>query len=155
MKRKELVTVKITGKKGKRTTNPEKAKKVPAPQKKAKVLLLSHTKAEAKANPSLFVVILRYLVPLEQIDAIMKQHAAYLQKHYDKGEFLVSGRQVPRTGGIILARAKNRNAIEKAVKQDPFIKRKMASADIIEFTASRSGKGMEGWLKASLSTAIK
>ena len=103
-------------------------------------------KAEAK-HPSLFVIILRYLVSLEEIDAVMKQHMAYLHKHYDKGDFLVSGRQVPRTGGVILARAKNRTALEKTIKQDPFVKGKLASADIIEFIASQSGKGLQGWLR--------
>ena len=75
----------------------------------------------------------------------MKRHMAYLDKHYDNGNFLISGRQVPRTGGIIIARARNRNAIEKIVKQDPFLKRKRASADIIEFIVSQSRKELEGW----------
>ena len=77
----------------------------------------------------------------------MKQHMAYLDKYYVKGDFLVSGRQVPRTGGIILARGKDRNAVEKTIRQDPFVKRKLASADIIEFSPSQSGKGLEEWLK--------
>ncbi|MES1159508.1 MAG: YciI family protein [Bacteroidota bacterium] len=58
------------------------------------------------------------------------------------GDFLVAGRRVPRTGGIILARAKDRDTLEKITKQDPFIKHKLASADIIEFTASKTGIGL-------------
>jgi uncharacterized protein YciI/cell division septum initiation protein DivIVA len=100
-----------------------------------------------EARPSLFIIILRYLVSLEKIDAVMKEHMSYLDQHYKSRDFLVSGRQVPRTGGIILACGKNRAAVEKSVKQDPFVKRKLASADIIEFKASQIGKGLEGWLK--------
>ena len=95
---------------------------------------------EAKAHPSLFIVSLRYLVPLERIDAAMKDHVAFLDKHFAKKEFLVAGRLVPRTGGIILARAKNREAVEKIMKQDPFVKRKLASVDIVEFVASKMDK---------------
>ncbi len=103
-------------------------------------------KLEAGRRPSLFVVILRYLVPLEEIDAAMKQHILYLDKHFAARDFLVSGRQVPRAGGIILARGKNRAAVEKIIKQDPFLKRGLASADIIEFSISQAGKELRAWL---------
>ena len=79
----------------------------------------------------------------------MKQHVGYLNKHFDKGDFLASGRQVPRTGGIILARARDRGALEKTIKQDPFVKGKLASVDIIEFTANKVGKGLQRWLNAT------
>src|SRR5882762_8022118 len=48
MKRKQLVTSRITGKKTKETRNPGKSKKVSAPQKKAKVLQPRQTKAGEK-----------------------------------------------------------------------------------------------------------
>lgn len=93
---------------------------------------------EAKAHPSLFIVSLRYLVPLERIDAALKDHGAFLDKHFAQKEFLVAGRMVPRTGGIILVRAKDREAVEKIMKQDPFVKRRLASVDIVEFVASKT-----------------
>ena len=102
---------------------------------------------EAKGRPSLFVVSLRYLVSLEKIDNAMDEHLAFLDKHYRSGAFLVSGRQVPRTGGIIIARGRNRDAIERLMKQDPFVKKKYASIDIVEFSASRSVEALGRWLK--------
>jgi uncharacterized protein YciI len=98
--------------------------------------------AEAKSHPSLFVISLRYLVPLEQIDAEMPRHAAFLDKYYKSGHILVSGRQVPRTGGVIIARARDRGAAERMIEQDPFVRKKLASADIVEFSASRVGEGL-------------
>jgi len=95
---------------------------------------------------SLFVILLTYQASLDKIDAAMKQHMAYLTKHYDNGSFLVSGRQIPRTGGVILARASNKAAVEKTVNQDPFIKRKLATADIIEFNPSQMARGLRKWL---------
>jgi uncharacterized protein YciI len=100
-------------------------------------------KAKAEQHPSLFVVSLRYLVPLEEIDAAMPRHMKFLNKYYEQGNFLVSGRQVPRTGGTIITRGKNRAAVERIMKSDPFVKGKMASMDIIEFSASRVGKGLK------------
>jgi uncharacterized protein YciI len=97
--------------------------------------------ARKQTHPSLFVILLRYLVPLDEIDREMPHHISFLEKYYKKGNFIVSGRQVPRTGGIILAKGKNRNAVEQIMKQDPFVKKKLASVDIIEFSASQTGKG--------------
>ena len=51
----------------------------------------------------MFVIELTYKAPLAKIDAHMAAHVAFLKKYYAAGNFLVSGRQVPRIGGIILA----------------------------------------------------
>jgi uncharacterized protein YciI len=78
----------------------------------------------------------------------MTQHVAWLNKHYEKGNFLLSGRQIPRTGGIIITRGKDRNAVAQIVKEDPFVKKKLARADIIEFSASQAARELRGWLKS-------
>jgi uncharacterized protein YciI len=131
--RKEAVAKKMEAERKRKEAEARKAaKKAEAEKRRAE--------KEAKAHPSLFIVSLRYLVPLERIDAAMKDHVAFLDKHFAKKEFLVAGRLVPRTGGIILARAKDREAVEKIMKQDPFVKRKLASVDIVEFVASKMDK---------------
>ena len=104
---------------------------------------------KAEKHLSLFVISLRYLAPLEKINAAMARHTAFLDRHYKKGDFLVSGRQVPRTGGIIIARGKDRNAVERMMKQDPFVKQKLASVDVVEFSASRVGKGWNEWVSGA------
>ena len=52
----------------------------------------------------MFIVSLRYVVPVEQVEPHMEGHMAWLEDHYASGMFMASGRKVPRTGGIILAR---------------------------------------------------
>ena len=86
-----------------------------------------------KSNPTLFVVLLRYLVPLDTILALRPKHAEYLQTHYDSGMFLVSGPQVPRAGGLILARAKSRSALMEILEQDPFYTHKAIEYHVYEF----------------------
>ena len=50
----------------------------------------------------------------------MAAHVRFLKKYYASGHFLVSGRKIPRDGGIILAVGKRRDEIEAIIKEDPF-----------------------------------
>lgn len=97
----------------------------------------------------MFVVELTYKASLEQIDASMRAHVSWLKKHYAAGRFLVSGRQVPRTGGIILALADSREQIEAIVREDPFVVRGLADARVIEFRASQRAESIDRLLDAS------
>lgn len=83
----------------------------------------------------MFVIELIYKVPLDQIDAAMKAHMAWLHAHYADGTFVASGRKVPRDGGIILA-VGERAAIEAIAKEDPFVSRGLAETRILEFRLS-------------------
>ncbi len=85
----------------------------------------------------MFVIELTYTVDLAEIDAAMKAHVAWLQRHYAAGTFIASGRKVPRDGGIILATSPDRASLEAVVREDPFVARGLADARIIEFRASQ------------------
>src|SRR5262245_48158545 len=85
----------------------------------------------------MFVVELTYKVPLSSIDAHMAAHMAFLKKYYASGNFLVSGRQLPRTGGIILAVGESKEQVEAIVQEDPFVRHALADYRIIEFRASQ------------------
>lgn len=85
----------------------------------------------------MFVVELTYKAPLAQIDAHMRAHVAFLRKYYDAGNFLISGRQIPRAGGVILAVAESREQIEAIMAEDPFCSHGLADVRVIEFRASQ------------------
>ena len=85
----------------------------------------------------MFVIELTYKAELTEIDAHMAAHVVFLKKYYASGHFLVSGRKIPRDGGIILAVGRNRQEIETIVQEDPFVARGLADARIIEFRASQ------------------
>jgi len=87
--------------------------------------------------PAMFVIELTYKVDLAQIDAHMAAHVIFLKKYYASGNFLVSGRKIPRDGGIIVAVGKNRQHIEEIVQEDPFYEHGLADFRIIEFRASQ------------------
>jgi uncharacterized protein YciI len=67
----------------------------------------------------------------------MTAHMAFLNKHYAAGTFVVSGRKIPRDGGIIIAVGKDRAQIEAVMKEDPFVARRLADFRVIEFRASQ------------------
>src|SRR5213595_1589237 len=85
----------------------------------------------------MFVIELIYKRPLAEIDARMKAHVNFLRKYYSAGNFLVSGRKIPRDGGIILAVGESRDAIESIAKEDPFYTKGLADVRVIEFRASQ------------------
>lgn len=85
----------------------------------------------------MFVIELTYKVDLTEIDAHMSAHVAFLKKYYDAGKFLVSGRKIPRDGGIIIAVAKEREEVEAIIREDPFHANGLADFRIIQFRASQ------------------
>ena len=85
----------------------------------------------------MFVIELTYKAPLAAIDAHMAEHVVFLRKYYASGNFLVSGRKIPRDGGIILAVGGNRQLINAIIKEDPFFIHGLADFRIIEFRASQ------------------
>jgi uncharacterized protein YciI len=85
----------------------------------------------------LFIIELTYKAPLSEIDQNMKAHMAFLKQHYDAGTFIMSGRKVPRDGGIIVATGDSRSEIEAIARQDPFCERGLADVRVIEFRVSQ------------------
>ncbi len=91
----------------------------------------------------MFIVELIYKADLAKIDGAMRTHMAYLKKHYAAGTFVVSGRKIPRDGGVILAVGKTRAEIEAIAKEDPFCKLGLAEFRIIEFRVSQRADDLE------------
>ena len=91
----------------------------------------------------MFVIELTYKVDLTRIDAHMAAHVVFLKKYYAAGNFLVSGRKIPRDGGIILAVGDSRQQIEAIVAEDPFHTHGLADFRIIEFRASQRASDIQ------------
>lgn len=97
----------------------------------------------------MFLLELTYTAELDRIDAAMKAHMTWLNAHYAKGTFLVSGRKIPRDGGVIIATGANRDAIEAIAAEDPFVKQGLATVRVVEFRASQKSKDAQLWSKAT------
>lgn len=88
----------------------------------------------------MFIVSLTYIAELSEVDRFIDEHIAYLEKYYAAGNFILSGRKMPRTGGVILAKAKNKKALDIILQEDPFAKAKLARYDIIEFLPTKAAE---------------
>jgi uncharacterized protein YciI len=97
----------------------------------------------------MFVIELIYKAPLADIDAQMAAHVRFLKKYYSAGNFLVSGRKIPRDGGIILAVGRSREEIEGIVAEDPFHKHGLADFRVIEFRASQRADDIQSRIERS------
>ena len=86
---------------------------------------------------TLFVIELIYKASLAEIDASMAAHVRFLKKYYAAGNFLVSGRKIPRDGGVIIAAGESRERIEAIMREDPFCTRGLADVRIVQFRASQ------------------
>jgi uncharacterized protein YciI len=93
----------------------------------------------------MFVVLLTYQKPLAEIDRLMKEHVRFLQEQYDAGLFVASGRQVPRTGGVILVSGTDRASLEAIMRRDPFVREGAARFEVIEFTPSQTRAGFKAF----------
>lgn len=90
----------------------------------------------------MYLIDLEYQVPLERVDAALEAHVAFLHRQYGQGTFLLSGRKVPRSGGIILARGISRDELEAILQGDPFCQRGFARYTVTEFVASMTAPGL-------------
>jgi uncharacterized protein YciI len=91
----------------------------------------------------MFVLLLTYTRPLDEVDALMRKHMAWLREHYAAGRFVVSGRQIPRTGGVILARGDDRDEMERIAATDPFVAGGVATCEVIQFRPSQTADGFD------------
>jgi uncharacterized protein YciI len=91
----------------------------------------------------MFIVSLNYKCPLDEVDKHLDAHVDYLKQQYANGNFIASGRKVPRTGGVILCNAKSKNELESIIAKDPFHQEDIAQYDITEFVPNMVAAGFE------------
>ncbi|MFV0246462.1 MAG: YciI family protein [Mycoplasmatales bacterium] len=80
------------------------------------------------------IINIEYLVNLDTIIENRPAHVEYLNKYYDKGIFMCSGRKDDSTGGIIIVNTKQDINIEDIAKEDPFFINGLSKYSILEFS---------------------
>lgn len=94
----------------------------------------------------MFLAILTYTQALDAIDALLPAHVAYLDAQYAAGRFVMSGRRVPRTGGVIVLDAPDLATAQAWLQDDPFYQAEVARYELFEFTPSKVRPGLEALL---------
>lgn len=85
----------------------------------------------------MFVLLVEYTRPMEDVDRHLVAHRAHLAAAYDAGNLLCSGRRNPLTGGVILA-VGARAEIDRIVAEDPFVIEGVAAYTVVEFNPNRA-----------------
>jgi len=73
---------------------------------------------------------------MDEVEPHMAAHMDFVREQFDKGRFLFSGKKVPRTGGIIVSSADDRQQLDEIIKQDPFCEHNLVDVDVLEFSVS-------------------
>lgn len=84
----------------------------------------------------MYAIILRYKIPLHEVDRHVDAHRAWLREHYAAGHFLLSGAQRPRVGGFILAAAMARAKLDGILAGDAFKTAGVADYEVIDVAAT-------------------
>lgn len=94
----------------------------------------------------MFVLLVNYKRPIEEVEANLEAHRVYLDKYYAWGKFIFSGRQNPRTGGCILCNAGDEAEVKEIIKEDPFYYKGIADYQLIDITLTKYAPGFEQFL---------
>jgi len=86
----------------------------------------------------MIVVTLTYKKPLAEVDTLLKEHIAFLDRYYEQKKFLASGRRENRVGGVILVLSSSIQEAEEIMKNDPFYIHGVADYDFMWFEPSKS-----------------
>lgn len=95
----------------------------------------------------MFIISLTYKVSIDHVESLIPEHNAFLQKYYNSGQFITSGRKEPRMGGIIIANAASKSEIEKIIREDPFYIHQMADYEITAFIPSKYNENFKFFIK--------
>ena len=101
-----------------------------------------------KEDWKFFLIEITYLIPAEQLGETVAEHRAFLQSGYEQGWLLLSGPQVPRTGGLIIAKAPSREALESLFSHDPYQTRQVATYRMVEFDPIKRQGFLDDWVNA-------
>jgi uncharacterized protein YciI len=96
-----------------------------------------------------FVLLARYTKPAEEVDRLLDGHKAWITRHQEAGRILMTARQVPLTGGLILAEGESVEAMWEMIREDPFHASGAAEYEVLEFQPARVTPGMEERLTPS------
>jgi uncharacterized protein YciI len=68
-----------------------------------------------------YLMISKYLVPLDEVDKLRADHSAFLDDLTQRGLLVTAGRQDPPAGGVVLLDVEDEAAAREAMSTDPYV----------------------------------
>lgn len=91
----------------------------------------------------MFILLLHYKKPLEEVMQNLEAHRVFLNKYYVNEKFVCSGPRNPRTGGCIICHAVTEAELKEIIQEDPFYSKGIADYEILEVIPTHYAKGAE------------
>jgi uncharacterized protein YciI len=85
----------------------------------------------------MFIVILTYVRPLAEVDALLEEHRRFLDGLLADGTLLFAGRREPRVGGVVVARASSAAELRARLDADPFARAGVATYELVEVVPTK------------------
>lgn len=85
----------------------------------------------------MFVITLR-LIDRDRAAQFMEAHDGWIKQGFDDGVFLLVGSLQPHAGGVILAHRAAPEDIAARVRDDPFVREGIVSAEILAIAPGRT-----------------
>ena len=95
----------------------------------------------------MYIVSLNYIKEVSEVEKYLEEHVKFLEKYYEIGKFICSGRKNPRTGGVILLNAENLSEVESIILEDPFNANEIAEYEITEFFPTKYNKNFKTFVE--------
>ena len=95
----------------------------------------------------MYIVNLNYIKEVSEVEKYLEEHIKFLEKYYEMGKFICSGRKNPRTGGVILLNAENLSEVERIILEDPFNTNEIAEYEITEFFPTKYNKNFKTFVE--------
>ena len=92
----------------------------------------------------MFLLRATYNRPIEEVDQLLEEHKAWIMKNFEAGRILLTARQVPLVGGIILATGGTEEDMVAMLDEDPFKRSGMAEYEVLEYAPVRAAERVEG-----------
>lgn len=93
------------------------------------------------------VITLKYIKPLEAIDALVVEHRKFLDECYKKSQLICSGPQIPRVGGVLIANVASVDEAREIAKNDPFSINRVAEYQYIAFSPTKYDERFSCFIK--------
>jgi uncharacterized protein YciI len=90
-----------------------------------------------------FIVELTYTATLDRVDAVRREHLAWVDEHVAGGTVVAAGRRADSTGGVLVMRAPSAAALHAVLDGDPYHREGLVERTVTEFTAGRVAPGIE------------
>ncbi len=97
----------------------------------------------------MFLVLVHYTAPLEEVEKVRASHRSFLDECVATGHLVVSGPRKPRTGGVILINASSLEEVKALFARDPFQVAGVADYEFVEFEPVKRAAGFEPFLGPS------